>query len=219
MPGKTGRRVWVTGSQGRLPSCSDLNNRLEPTTSAVSEPKCSENQSPLSPRKSEASSPQEPETEPRSQNFQPKGPTLCMLILRTNGPAKPRGSSTGHAPSARPSPNGWTLGCWLWHTRRRPASCPCVSGRVGWGGPCCRPHPPPVPGPSRCSTPRPLLWSARTAMSRQRGTGPLAEGLPFGLRISGPYSREVAAPLSKHAASITFPRLGRCDGNVAITTP
>ena len=30
---------------------------------------------------SEASSPQEPETEPRSQNFQPKGPTLCVLIF------------------------------------------------------------------------------------------------------------------------------------------
>jgi hypothetical protein len=56
-------------------------------------------------------------------------------------------------------------------------------------------------------------------MSRQQGTEPLAEGPPFGLRLSGPHAGEGVAPLSKHATSITFPRLGRCDGNVGWWRP
>ena len=56
-------------------------------------------------------------------------------------------------------------------------------------------------------------------MSRQQGTEPLAEAPPFGLRLSGPHAAEGAAPLSKHATSITFPRLGRCDGNVGWWRP
>ena len=61
------------------------------------------------------------------------------------------------------------------------------SGWMGWTV-----LPPPAPAPSAGA--KPLLnpaadsLSARTPMSRQRGTEPLAEGPPFGLRLFGPHS-------------------------------